>query len=119
MRTPRTASLVAAGALLVLACASQSGFVAGKQDPAVQNALQTGRFELGCAGATANVLSSTYVPGKVEQAQFVIGVSGCDKRAMYSVSCSADNDTCSPAQAVKMDTGTATPPAPPAPKPAN
>jgi hypothetical protein len=91
--------------LLVSGCASQSGFIKDKQDPAVSSALARGRFDLACPAATANVISSNYLPKAesgdwkgIERAEFTIGVVGCDKKAAYIVTCPDKSDTCQPAQ---------------------
>jgi hypothetical protein len=97
--------VVLASTLAVTGCASQSGFISGKQDPAVKSALARGRFDLSCPTATATVLSSNYLPKAesgdwkgLERAEFTIGVSGCDKKAAYIVVCPDKTDTCQPAQ---------------------
>jgi hypothetical protein len=100
-----SAGLAFCTALVISGCASQSGFISGKQDPAVQSALARGRFDLSCPGATANVISSNYIAKAesgewkgVERAEFTVGVVGCDKKAAYIVTCPDKSDTCQPAQ---------------------
>jgi hypothetical protein len=99
------AGIAACATLAVGGCASQSGFISSKQNPAVQSALARGRFDLTCPTATANVISSNYLPAAesgdwkgLERAEFTIGVVGCDKRAAYIVVCPDKSDTCQPAQ---------------------
>jgi hypothetical protein len=96
---------VVCAALAIAGCASQSGFISGKQDPAVASALARGRFDLSCPAATASVISSNYLPKAesgewkgLERAEFVVGVVGCDKKAAYIVVCLDKSDTCQPAQ---------------------
>src|SRR5512137_1834101 len=99
------AGIATLATLAVSGCSSQSGFISGKQNPAVQSALARGRFDLTCQTATANVISSNYLPAAesgewtgLERAEFVIGVVGCDKKAAYTVVCPDKTDTCQPAQ---------------------
>ena len=96
---------VLASTLAVTGCATQSGFISGKKDPAVASALARGRFDLSCPTATAAILSSNYLPKAesgnfqgLERAEFTIGVTGCDKKAAYIVVCPDKTDTCMPAQ---------------------
>jgi hypothetical protein len=96
---------IVACVLAISGCASQSGFISGRQDPAVASALARGRFDLSCPSATANVISSNYLPKAesgewkgLERAEFTIGVVGCDKKAAYIVVCPDKTDTCQPAQ---------------------
>jgi hypothetical protein len=98
-------SLVAVVALVVAGCASQSGFISDKQNPAIQSALARGRFDLSCPAATANVISSNYLPKAesgewkgIERAEFTVGVVGCSQKAAYIVTCPDKTDTCQPAQ---------------------
>ena len=99
------AGATAVAILVVAGCATQSGFVADKKDPAVASALARGRFDLSCPSATANVISSNYLPKAesgdwkgIERAEYTIGVVGCDKKAAYIVVCPDKTDTCQPAQ---------------------
>lgn len=100
-----SAVLTFCATLVIGGCASQSGFISGKQDPAIQSALARGRFDLTCPNATASVISSNYLPKAesgdwkgLERAEFTIGVVGCDKKAAYVVTCPDKSDTCQPAQ---------------------
>jgi hypothetical protein len=99
------AGVVGCAMLVVAGCATQSGFISGRQDPAVASALARGRFDLSCPNATANVISSNYLPKAesgdwkgIERAEFTIGVVGCEKKAAYIVVCPDKSDTCQPAQ---------------------
>lgn len=83
-------------------CAAQSQLLAQKQDTAMQTALQRGRFDLNCPGATASVLSSDYVQPAVQgpwvnglnRVEYTIGIAGCDQRTTYVVLCQEGTDTC-------------------------
>jgi hypothetical protein len=97
--------ILVAATIAVTGCASQSGFIRDKQDPAVASALARGRFDLTCPGATANVISSNYLPKAesgdwkgIERAEFTVGVVGCNQKAAYIVVCPDKSDTCQPAQ---------------------
>ncbi len=105
----RLAGVAASAALVAAGCATQSGFISDKKDPAVASALARGRFDLSCPAATANVISSNYLPKAesgdwkgLERAEFTIGVVGCEKRAVYIVVCPDKSDTCQPAQPSKL-----------------
>ncbi len=96
---------IVGASIAVTGCATQSGFIADKKDPAVSSALSRGRFDLSCPAATASVISSNYLPKAesgewkgLERAEFVVGVTGCDKKAAYIVVCPDKSDTCQPAQ---------------------
>jgi len=99
----RHASLLVAAA--AAGCASQSGFIPGKSDPAMQRALSRGRFDLACPNATGSAPSSNDLPQAesgewkaIERAELAIGAVGCDKRASYTVVRPDKSDTCMPAQ---------------------
>lgn len=126
MKTPasRLAGIVLG--VVIAGCATQSGFISGKKDPAMESALNRGRFDLSCPSATGNVISSNYIAAAEsgewkgrERAEFVIGVVGCDKRAAYVVACPEKSDTCQPAQPSALPGQPAAAPAPAsAPQPA-
>jgi hypothetical protein len=88
-------------------CATQKQLVAQKQDGAVQTALQRGRFDLNCPGATATVLSSDFIQPAVqgrwasglERVEYTVGVEGCNQRTSYVVLCQVGTDTCFAAHA--------------------
>jgi hypothetical protein len=91
--------LAMAAALLILAgCQTQGQILAGEQDVAIQTAVSRGQFELDCQEATGTVLSSNLLQPIVwsgqERAQYTVGVSGCDKRAVYVVICPLDSSGC-------------------------
>jgi len=94
--------ILAAAASAAGCPASQSQLLAQKQDVAMQSALQRGRFDLNCPGATASVLSSDYIQPRVQgpwvsginRVEYTIGVAGCDQRTTYVVFCQEGTDTC-------------------------
>jgi hypothetical protein len=95
-------ALLTAVATAVGCPASQSQLLAQKQDAAMQSALQRGRFDLNCPGATASVLSSDYIQPRaqgpwvsgINRVEYTIGVAGCDQRTTYVVLCQEGTDTC-------------------------
>ena len=105
MRIFRDSFLGLAVLATIAGCATQSGFIRDKQDPAMQSALSRGRFDLACPAAKGEVVSANYLPKAesgdwkgLERAEFTIGVVGCDKRQAYIVVCPDKSDTCQPAQ---------------------
>ena len=101
MRKRRTALVLLGGLALTIGCASQKQVLAQRQDGAVQTALQRGRFDLNCPGATATVLSSDFIQpavqgrwGGQERVEYTVGVEGCSQRTSYVVLCQVGTDTC-------------------------
>jgi len=84
------------------ACATQSQMLQARQPTAVQTALQRGRFDLNCPGATATVLSSDFIQPAVQgpwvsglqRVEYTVGVEGCGQRTTYVVICQEGTDTC-------------------------
>jgi hypothetical protein len=94
---------LAAGAvfvvLLATGCATQREFTTTRHDRAKEIALEKGRAETACPGATARVLSTTTEKeGGVDRIVFLIQVHGCGERALYTVECPRDSDTCGAAR---------------------
>ena len=90
-------------ALLVFASGCQTTPLTTTKEPlAIQFALKRARFEMNCPTATASVLSKETIrppvmgPGYIAvlRAQFVIGVTGCDKRSTQVVICTDMSDGC-------------------------
>jgi len=83
-------------------CASQQQRVDRMQPEAVQVAQKRGAFELGCAAATAEVLSSEMMQSAAtgpllrapERAEYTVGVAGCGQRATYLVVCTVGGTGC-------------------------
>lgn len=100
----RTARLWTLGAAVLIAtgCASQQQQLASRQDEAVQNALQRGRFDLNCPAATATVLSQDYIQPAIQgpwvsgltRVEYTVGVAGCNQRTTYIVICQEGTETC-------------------------
>jgi hypothetical protein len=88
--------------MVLTGCASSAQFLDGKQPMALKTAVTRGQFELNCPTATGAVLSSEVVQppmrgpwvGGVERAEYTIGVSGCDKRVVFTVICPDGGDGC-------------------------
>jgi hypothetical protein len=89
-------------ALAVAGCVSQQQFLANKESMAVKTALTRGQFELNCPTATGAVLSSEVIQppirgpwvGGVQRAEYTVGVSGCDKRVVFTVICPDGGEGC-------------------------
>jgi hypothetical protein len=88
---------------LLSGCVTQSQALAGSQPTATQVALARGRFDLGCPGATATVLSSDYVEPAIQgrwgdvgitRLEYTVGVEGCGQRRTYVVVCQEGSTTC-------------------------
>jgi hypothetical protein len=83
-------------------CASQSQFLASKQQLAKNTALNRGRFEMNCPTATASILSSEVIQPAVEgprmmgvqRAEYTVGVEGCGQRSTYVVVCPDMGEGC-------------------------
>jgi hypothetical protein len=79
-------------------CQTTQQMLAADDGPAIQAAVNRGRWELECPAATGTVLSSTMLQpilwGGIERAEYQIGVSGCGKRATYVVVCPQDSSGC-------------------------
>jgi hypothetical protein len=90
-----------AGAM-VTGCATQQQMLTTRQPEAVQTALQRGRFDLGCPGATAVVLSQDFIQPAIqgpwvdglERLEYTVGVEGCNQRKTYVVICQQGTATC-------------------------
>lgn len=91
MANARVCLAVMAGLLNLSGCQSAGQILASEQGVALQTALRRGQFELNCSQATGTVLSSNMLQpvmwGGQERAEYTVGVSGCDKRAVYVVIC--------------------------------
>ena len=67
---------------------------------AVQTAVTRGQFEMSCPTATGTVLSKEVIQppmrgpwvGGVQRAEYTVGVSGCDKRMVFTVICPDGGD---------------------------
>ena len=89
-------------AMAVAGCVSQQQFLASKQSMAVKTAVTRGQFEMSCPTATGAVLSSEVIQpaiqgpwvGGVQRAEYTVGVSGCDKRVVFTVICPDGGEGC-------------------------
>jgi hypothetical protein len=86
------------GLLNLSGCQPAGRILASEQGVALQTALHRGQFELNCPQATGTVLSSNMQQpvmwGGQERAEYTVGVSGCDKRAVYVVICPLGSSGC-------------------------
>jgi len=93
--THRSKLVLAAAGLITTGCASGPPFIDQMQPEAVSMAVRRGQFEMNCPSATGEVISretiqpviQTVVYTGVTRAEYTIGVSGCNKRALYVVIC--------------------------------
>ena len=87
--------LVVAAGLIAAGCASGPPFIDQMQPEAVSMAVRRGQFEMNCPSAAGEVISretlepvvQTFRYTGVTRAEYTIGVSGCNQRAMYVVIC--------------------------------
>jgi hypothetical protein len=101
MTKPSTV-LALAVVLTIGGCATQQQQLQERQEGAVQTALQRGRFDLNCPGATATVLSRDYIQPAVQgpwvsgmtRVEYTVGIEGCNQRRTYIVICQEGTDTC-------------------------
>ena len=86
------------GTVTLVSCQSTGQILASEEGVATQTAVRRGQFELGCPEATGTILSSNMLQpvlwGGEERAEYTVGVSGCDKRAVYVVVCPLGSTGC-------------------------
>ena len=100
-RLVRAAAWSLAG-LLVAGCVTTAQFLDKKQEAAVKTAVTRGQFELSCPTATGEVLSREIVQpvmmgpwvGGVQRGEYTVGVSGCDKKMVFTVICPDYGEGC-------------------------
>ncbi len=91
----RSNLLVLAAGLIEAGCASGPPFIDQMQPEAVNMAVRRGQFEMNCPAATGEVISretlqplvQTFRYSGPDRAEYTVGVSGCNQRAMYIVIC--------------------------------
>lgn len=85
-------------ALIIAGCASGPTFIDQMEPDAVANAVRRGQFEFNCPDASGEVLNRATIQsptaGGPLKAHYTIGVSGCRKRASFSVLCSQNDNQC-------------------------
>ena len=88
--------------VFTLGCQTQAQFLASKQAKALETAATRARFEMNCADATGQVLSSEVVQpalqgpvvNGIQRAEFTVGVAGCGQRNTYVVACPEGGEGC-------------------------
>jgi hypothetical protein len=88
--------------LIVAGCVTPAQFLDSKQGMAVKTAVTRGQFELACPTATGEVLSREVIQpvmvgpwvGGVQRGEYTVGVSGCDKRIVFTVICPDGGEGC-------------------------
>jgi hypothetical protein len=91
----RRCALIALAVASVAGCASGPPFIDEMQPEAVSMAVRRGQFEMNCPSATGEVISretlqpvvQTFRYTGVTRAEYTVGVTGCNQRAMYVVIC--------------------------------
>ena len=89
------AALIAA--LAMAGCATPTEFLNSKQEIALRTVLTRARFDMDCQEATGTVLSREVIQPPLRgpaRAEFMIGVTGCDKRHTYVVVCPDGGEGC-------------------------
>jgi hypothetical protein len=87
---------------IAIGCATQQQVLNQRQPAALSTALQRGRFDLNCPGATGTVLSQDYIQPAIQgpwvsgmtRVEYTVGVEGCNQRTTYVVICQEGTDTC-------------------------
>ncbi|MBP2296779.1 hypothetical protein [Azospirillum rugosum] len=90
--------LTAAAAIAAAGCQSQNDVLNDDEAMATQTALRRAQFEMGCQQATGSILSRNLLQPAMwrglERAEYTVGVSGCDKKAVYVVVCQIGSPSC-------------------------
>jgi hypothetical protein len=107
--------LLPVASLLIAGCQTTAQMLDASQATAIQTAQNRARFEMNCPGATATVLSRTYVQGPygnsfaygpaihgTDFAEFTIGISGCGRRDTMNVVCQPGASECFTAEGRKL-----------------
>jgi hypothetical protein len=96
------AFLVVGTAMVAPGCATPAQFLDSKESMAVRTAVTRGQFELNCPTAAGTVLSKEVIQppmrgpwvGGVQRGEYTVGVSGCDKRTVFTVICPDGGEGC-------------------------
>jgi hypothetical protein len=83
-------------------CQTSQQMLEAGQPNAMETALRRGRFELGCPGATAVLLSDDFIQPAVQgpwvmgisRMEYTIGIEGCGQRTTLVVMCQEGSETC-------------------------
>jgi hypothetical protein len=102
MKTAFALSVLTAAGVLLVSCASERPLVDELQPNALQVAQQHGASDLKCEAAGADILTKQALEEPVttgwyeppHRAQYTVSVSGCEKRATYSVVCDERGPRC-------------------------
>ena len=99
-----TIKLSLAAGLLALGagCQTSQQMLDAGQPNAMETALRRGRFELGCPGATAVLLSDDFIQPAVQgpwvmgisRMEYTVGIEGCGQRTTLVVMCQEGSTTC-------------------------
>jgi hypothetical protein len=95
-------TLAAAVLALGAGCQTTQQMLDVGQPNAMETALRRGRFELGCPGATATLLSDDFIQPAVQgpwvmgvsRMEYTVGIEGCGQRVTLVVMCQEGSQTC-------------------------
>ncbi len=73
--------------LLAAGCSAKSRMLDQKEPSAIAQTVSQAQADLSCPQVTARVFSRDMVMEPVPSARYGIGVTGCGKEAMYTVTC--------------------------------
>ncbi|WP_147094859.1 hypothetical protein [Vibrio superstes] len=91
MKLKSVISCVLAAATLV-GCTTTAEFINDNQPSAALAAQNRGRFELSCSEVSTTLLNSKTIDLYTRQIpEYQFGVSGCDKKEIYTVTCNPDS----------------------------
>lgn len=79
--------IVLVAVLVLPGCAAKSRLLEQKEPSAIAQTMVQARADLNCSQVTASVFSREMVMVPVPAARYGIGVSGCGKDALYTVTC--------------------------------
>jgi hypothetical protein len=95
--------MLGAGVLALGAgCQTTQQMLDAGQSNAMETALRRGRFDLGCPGATAMLLSDDFIQPAVQgpwvmgisRMEYTVGIEGCGQRTTLVVMCQEGSQTC-------------------------
>lgn len=83
-------------------CQTTQQMLDQEQPNAMETALRRGRFELGCPGASAVLLSDDFIQPAVQgpwvtgmsRMEYTVGIEGCGQRMTLVVMCQEGSQTC-------------------------
>lgn len=94
--------LLTGAVALTAACQTTQQMLDAGQPNAMETALRRGRFDLGCADASAVLLSDDFIQPAIQgpfvmgvsRMEYTVGIEGCGKRTTIVVMCQEGSQTC-------------------------